>query len=268
MTLPNQGIPQTLLGKGLPRMSRVRKVYDENYRTKTIELDARVAGEPGQFAMLWLPGLDEKPFSIRDIDPLTFTIAAVGPFSRAVHRFEGGERIWFRGPYGKPFRLEGHDHVLVGGGYGVAPMLFLGRRALERGDRVRAVVGARDAKDLLLIDALREAGIVTFETTEDGSVGTHGRVTEVIAPMMDKDRPSALYACGPHGMLDALAGLCAKAEVPAQLSWEAYMRCGVGICGSCEHEGLLLCADGPVLRQSRSGERATGTQGNPVGEAS
>jgi dihydroorotate dehydrogenase electron transfer subunit len=250
MTLPNQGLPQALLGAGLPRMSRVRKVYRENYRTKTIELEASVAGEPGQFAMLWLPGLDEKPFSIRDIDPLAFTIASVGPFSRAVHALEKGDRIWFRGPYGRPFRLEGNDHLLVGGGYGVAPMLFLARQALSRHDRVRAVVGARNAADLLLVDALREAGVETFETTEDGSVGTKGRVTKVIEPMLSGDRPDTLYACGPHGMLDALAGACASAAVPvpAQLSWEAYMRCGVGICGSCEHEGLLLCADGPVLR--------------------
>jgi len=266
MTLPNQGLPGALLGAGLPRMSRVRKAYQENYRTKTIELDVSVAGEPGQFVMLWLPGLDEKPFSVRDIDPLAFTIASVGPFSRAAHELEAGDRIWFRGPYGRPFRLEGQDHVLVGGGYGVAPMLFLGRRALERGDRVRAVVGARDAKDLLLIDALRNAGIETFETTDDGSVGTKGRVTAVIEPMMENDRPDALYACGPHGMLDALASVCAAAKVPAQLSWEAYMRCGVGICGSCEHESLLLCADGPVLRQDGSIGQSSANESSLVNE--
>lgn len=131
-------------------------------------------------------------------------------------------------------------------------MLFLAREARARGERVRAVVGAREARDLLLADALREAGAELWLTTEDGSAGLPGRVTDAIAPMLAEDPPDSLYACGPHPMLAALARLAAARGLPAQLSWEAYMRCGIGICGSCEQEGMLLCTDGPVLDQPAS----------------
>lgn len=237
---------------GLPRPCRVVASVRENYRTRTIVLDTALEARPVQFCMLWLPGLDEKPFSVQSAAPAAFTIAAVGPFSRAVHRLAAGDRIWLRGPFGRPFRRTGRDHLLVGGGYGVAPMLFLAREARARGERVRAVVGAREARDLLLADALREAGAELWLTTEDGSAGLPGRVTDAIAPMLAEDPPDSLYACGPHPMLAALARLAAARGLPAQLSWEAYMRCGIGICGSCEQEGMLLCTDGPVLDQPAS----------------
>jgi len=240
---------------GLPRPLRVVSSVAENYRTRTIVLDAAIDAAPGQFAMLWLPGLDEKPFSLRAADPLAFTIAAVGPFSRAVHRLAAGDRIWFRGPFGRGFALEGRDHLLVGGGYGVAPLEFLAKRALGRGDRVRAVIGARVSADLLLVEAFRAIGADVQLATEDGSVGTHGRVTEVLRLLLADGRPDSLYACGPHGMLDALAAQADAALLPAQLAWEAYMRCGIGICGSCEHSGQLVCADGPVERRSEGGHR-------------
>lgn len=232
---------------GLPRPFRLAAVRDENARTRTFVLDARLDAAPGQFAMLWLPGLDEKPFSLLDTDPVAFAVAAVGPFTRALHRRAAGDTVWLRGPLGTGFRLDGDDHVLVGGGYGVAPLLLLARRALSAGHRVRTIIGARTAADLLLVEATRAAGAAVTVTTEDGSAGEAGRVTDPVGRLLADDPPTTLYACGPHGMLAALQGQAAAAGVPAQLSWEAYMRCGIGICGSCEHEGRLLCADGPVL---------------------
>lgn len=245
--------PSATIGAGLPRPARIVDVVVENARTRTFVLDAEAPAEPGQFAMLWLPGLDEKPFSLRDHRPLAFTVAAVGPFSRALHRLGPGDRVWWRGPFGRGFHLIGDDHLLVGGGYGVAPLLLLARQALARGHRVRTVIGARGADDLALVEATRAAGAQVVVTTDDGSAGLRGRVTDAVGPMLAADPPATLYACGPHPMLAALEAQAGAAGVKAQLSWEAYMRCAIGICGSCEHHGLLLCADGPVLT---SGGRA------------
>jgi len=231
----------------LPAPAVVRETIPENYRTRTLVLDAAVDALPGQFAMLWLPGLDEKPFSLRGADPLAFTVAAVGPFSRALHRLAPGDRVWFRGPFGRGFRLAGRDHLMAGGGYGVAPLLFLAGRARARGDGVRVVIGARAAPDLLLAAAFEDLGVEVHLATEDGGAGARGRVTDVTGPLAAAARPDALYACGPHGMLAALKTQAAAMDLPVQLAWEAYMRCGIGICGSCEHAGMLLCADGPVL---------------------
>ncbi|MCC7020497.1 MAG: hypothetical protein IT332_12115 [Ardenticatenales bacterium] len=231
----------------LPRPLRLAAVRDENARTRTFVFDASIDAAPGQFAMLWLPGLDEKPFSLLDTDPVSFAIAAVGPFTRALHRLSVGDSVWLRGPFGTPFALRGDDHLLVGGGYGVAPLLLLARQGLAMGHRVRTVIGARTAGELLLVDATRAAGATVAVTTEDGSAGERGRVTDVVGRWLADDRPATLYACGPHGMLAALRDQAGRAGVPFELSWEAYMRCGIGICGSCEHDGMLLCADGPVL---------------------
>jgi dihydroorotate dehydrogenase electron transfer subunit len=245
---------------GLPRPLVLAEVRPENHRTRTFTFDAAVAAAPGQFGMLWLPGLDEKPFSLRSADPLSVTVAAVGPFSRALHRLTAGDRVWFRGPFGRGFRLAGPDHLLVGGGYGVAPMLFLARTALAQGDRVRVAIGARVADEILLADDFRALGLEPILTTEDGSLGQSGRVTAAVVPLLAADPPSTLYACGPHGMLAALETLGLEHGLPAQLSWEAYMRCAVGICGSCEHDGQLLCADGPVLSALPARTQAAATR--------
>jgi dihydroorotate dehydrogenase electron transfer subunit len=240
----------------------VTAVRRENYRTVSLHLDASAPlATPGQFAMLWLPGLDEKPFSLMDGDPLAFTIAAVGPFSRAVTSLAPGDQVWWRGPFGRGFDLDGLERpILAGGGYGVAPLLFATRRMAASGASAdgsaavgrarvapRVAVGARSADDLMLVEDLVGAGAEVRATTEDGSAGEAGLVTHAIRALAAAQKPDAILACGPHGMLSAIGALAAEMGVPVQLSWEAYMRCGIGICGSCEHEGMLLCADGPVL---------------------
>jgi dihydroorotate dehydrogenase electron transfer subunit len=99
----------------------------------------------------------------------------------------------------------------------------------------------------------------THVTTEDGSCGEQGLVTDRLAILLETGQANAVFACGPHGMLAAIARLCRRHGVPCQLSWEAYMRCGIGICGACEHEGKLLCLDGPVLHDSHHADAPVDT---------
>ncbi len=116
----------------------------------------------------------------------------------------------------------------------------------------------RTAADLLYVEhfaALARTATATVSihvTTEDGSRGQTGRVTAALQPCLAAGQIDGIYACGPHGMLAALGALGEAAGIPCQLSWEAYMRCGIGICGACEHEGKVLCLDGPVLRRKIS----------------
>ncbi len=232
--------------KALPAPARVAAVRRENRRTVTVTLDASTLAQPGQFAMLWLPGRDEKPFSFLDCDPLRFTVAAVGPFSKAICDLEVGDTLWWRGPFGRGFQLRGDGPLFVGGGYGVAPLVFLARRA-RAGAAIRAAIGAASADDLLLIPELEALGVRVATATEDGSEGHRGLVTDLVDAWWHEAVPDGLYACGPHGMLEAVERLAAARGVPAQLAWEAYMRCGIGICGSCVHRGRVLCVEGPVL---------------------
>jgi len=230
-----------------PRMARVADRIQENPKTITLVLDYSLAAQPGQFCMLWLPGVDEKPFSIAGPDPLMFTVARVGPFSDALHSLETGDSLWVRGPFGTGWTAEPGRALLVGGGYGAAPLYFLARVLRDAGAEVEAALGARASSDLLFVDRFGGLGLPVHAATEDGSAGSKGLVTAVTASLLGSGRFNRAYACGPEGMLSALEALCRAMHVPAELSHEAYMRCGVGICGSCEHEKRLVCMDGPVF---------------------
>ncbi len=225
----------------------IAKRMEENARTVSLVLDGHMDAAPGQFAMLWLPGSDEKPFSISAADPLEFTISRVGPFSEALHSLLPGDTVWARGPFGTGFSPEPGSTLLVGGGYGAAPLSFLAEALSPSGSVIEVALGAKTQADLIFLQRFASKGVRVHIATEDGSCGTHGRVTEVVASLLTSGRFSRMRACGPEAMLDAVRELCRKAGVPAELSFEAYMRCGIGLCGACEHEGRLVCMDGPVF---------------------
>ena len=232
-------------------------VNTENYRTKTLVLDRPLPAEPGQFAMAWLPGIDEKPYSIAADAPLALTVVAVGPFSEAVHRLMPGAELWVRGPLGQGYALPdapaGKRLLLIAGGYGVAPLSFLARRAVAAGCVIDLCVGARTSADVLMTSPFTAMGATVRITTEDGTAGSQGMVTQAVDAAVQAERPDVVYACGPVGMLVAVERQCKTHGLPYQLSWEAQMRCGMGLCGACEvrgrpTEGWLACHDGPVER--------------------
>mgnify|MGYP001773795071 CR=1 FL=1 len=232
----------------LPVPFTISMVKEESPRVKTFVLEGSMEATPGQFVMVWLPGVDEKPFSLVDGSPVTITVARVGPFTSQLHRRGPGDTIWLRGPYGNGFSVEGRRLLLVGGGYGVAPLLFLARRALPQGCSVDAIIGARCAEDLILVRDFERAGCRVHLATEDGSLGFRGKAPDLALNLIPKLKPDVIYGCGPEGMLEALREIAESWQIPAQLSFEGYMRCGFGVCGSCERKGWLACRDGPVMR--------------------
>ncbi len=135
----------------LPGYAVIKEIIPENPYTKTFILDtAMPQAIPGQFVMLWIPGLDEKPFAIVARDPLTLTVAAVGPFSRALHRMQPGHGVGWRGPFGRGFDLTGTGQaLLIGGGYGVAALDFAAAELHKRQVPVTLAVGGRTEQDLL-----------------------------------------------------------------------------------------------------------------------
>lgn len=239
----------------MPTPFSIAAISDDNYRTKTFVLDGMLDAYPGQFVMAWLPRFDEKPFSLVDASPITLMVTAVGPFTRLLHERQPGDLLWLRGPFGHGFEPDPRARriALVGGGYGVAPLLWLARTLPTTA--LTVILGARTAADLLYaprfaaLAAQRtaQAPLELIITTEDGSQGMQGRATDALAPRLAQGQVESIYACGPHGMLAALRQLGRRYGIPCQLSWEAYMRCAIGICGACEHEGQVLCLDGPVL---------------------
>ena len=263
------------------RTFTITGIRTENYRTKTLVFDKPLPGaQPGQYVMAWLPDVGEKPFSIAGDAPLTLMVVAVGPFSEALHALRVGDRVWIRGPLGHGYTLHGQHHLLVGGGYGVAPLLYLARTAIAAGHTVEVCIGARTAEDVLLAEAFGSTDLTDGTdfsltnplnsvqsvdklqiTTEDGTLGGRGLVTQAVEAAIAAHRPDCVYACGPVPMLTALARQCRAHGLPHQLSWEARIRCGMGMCGDCELEteirqatnipaGWLVCKDGPVFRDA------------------
>ncbi len=238
----------------LPQPFKISQIKDENTTTKTFILDGALEATPGQFVMAWLPQHQDKPFSLANTNPLSLTIAAVGPLSRALHDLTVGDYMWIRGPLGQGYQWPSNTltfgHILlIGGGYGVAPLLFLAQQAISQGYQVSVIIGAKGEADLLLANEFRVLGANIWLTTEDGSTGHQGVVTDVLPwALADKPKPQMVYTCGPIGMLQAVATQCHHKSIPFQLSWEAHIRCGIGLCGSCEvGQGWLTCLDGPTF---------------------
>jgi dihydroorotate dehydrogenase electron transfer subunit len=228
--------------------SAVRTVMPAGTRGVVIELEACLQAEPGQFMMLWRPGVDEKPFSLVDVDPVTLAIVRVGPFTERMQSVQPGDRLYLRGPLGHGFSLVGQRPLLVAGGCGSAPLAYLSRRLRELGRPVSVALGARCASELLLQQRFHSQGVTVLACTEDGSCGERGLVTEAAGRALESGRYDRVYACGPSPMLERVEELCRIHGVPGELSWEAYMRCGIGVCGSCDRgTGLLVCKDGPVF---------------------
>ncbi len=243
----------------LPQTVKIVEVIEETRAIKTFVLDAALPdAQPGQFVMLWLPNVDEKPISIAAPDPLTLTVARVGPFSMALHDCRVGDYVGWRGPFGRPFQLCSDQRaILVGGGYGSAPLHFLASRALPNGvpdsmsrEQITVALGARRQDHLIFVDRFRALGLKPLIATDDGSVGYKGYVTDAVVAYLEShqsDPAPVIYGCGPEGMLVALYRIARERGLEAQLSVERYMKCGFGLCGQCAMDGLLVCLDGPVL---------------------
>jgi dihydroorotate dehydrogenase electron transfer subunit len=166
------------------------------------------------------------------------------------------------GPLGKPFRLPTSpvNVTLVGGGYGSAPLLPLASALRERGCRVDIVLGAGSSDRLFgFLEAKRMADSIAV-TTDDGSMGERGRVSDVLPAVLDRTRADVVYACGPMAMLRAVSDLAAVRGIPCQVAVEESMACGIGVCMTCvlpvvgddgRTRMVRSCVEGPVFLGDR-----------------
>lgn len=234
---------------GLPRAYTIAEVRAENPTIRTFLLDGQMEAAPGQFVMAWLPGLDEKPFSLSGVRPIALTVDCVGPFTQALHALSAGDRLWLRGPFGHGFTICTGPLLLVSGGCGAAPLLYLAQVARQTGRQVAVALGARTETGLLFRQHFAALGCAVHVATDDGTAGHQGTALDLAASLLNTGAAPAdtLYACGPEPMLEAVHHLAQARGLPCQLSYEAYMRCAIGVCGSCARGGHLVCRDGPVF---------------------
>lgn len=243
-----------------------RLLQDEYYRVEFHAPEICRTAVAGQFVHVRIPNLEHRilrrPFSICNCTEdgvLTVVYKVVGEGTQVLSRLVPGMACELMGPLGNgytPPRPEEYP-VLVAGGYGSAATFMLSRNG-GRGGLV--LLGARSASDLLLVEEYRENGFEVRVSTNDGSAGHRGLVTDLLneAIRENADRPARYYACGPTGMLYAAAKIFCARNLPGEISLDHLMCCGVGACFACvvkvkdnNDDGWRYarsCKEGPVFR--------------------
>ncbi len=226
--------------------------------------------EPGNFVAIAVGGIGSgmllrRAFSIHKAtanESIEVIFAAHGQGTQWLATVQPGDVLDIVAPLGKPFILPRQPIacVLVAGGYGAAPMEMLAKQLKERGCHVEVVLGAATQSKLFgVLDLMREADGVTV-TTDDGSSGIRGRVTDVLGELITRTGARAVYACGPMGMLQAVADMATERGAFSQCAVEESMACGIGVCMTCvlpviDDEGVTKmvrsCVEGPVFRGDR-----------------
>jgi dihydroorotate dehydrogenase electron transfer subunit len=189
---------------------------------------------PGQFIMVWLPGIDEFPMSLSRIGRLS-SITALRR-GRGTEALMWAEELSIRGPFGSSFSSCEGRKSLVAGGIGMAPLFPM----VASGDKV--FLGAQSREYLPFVEEIKGRGAELYISTIDGSSGFKGNVIELLISMHIKSEH--IYACGPMEMLKALY----DRGIEAEASIESYMKCAIGICDSCAINGFVVCREGPVVK--------------------
>jgi len=235
----------------------IKSVVRENDLVRTFTLDERLDAKPGQFIMLWLPGVDEKPFSLSGINgDIQLTLKNVGPFTSRLFKLGKGDKVGIRGPYGNGFKLTGKRICFVAGGVGLAPLMPLIKEAASLKKDVTVIAGFRDKKAILFQKRLAGLKADLHIVTDDGSYNQKAYATDILKKLLEKNKYDAIYSCGPELMMKIALGIAAKARIPCQISVERYMKCALGICGQCCLGGFTVCRDGPVF----TGSQLAGTE--------
>lgn len=233
-----------------PRRLRVRERVEEGDGIFTLRFDEEFDVVAGEFGMYWVYGVDEIPMSFAYRDGIT--VRAVGDATEAMSALEEGDHLGMRGPFGTGFDVPDDDLLVVGGGTGMAPTAMLAEQAAGRGADVTVLVGAATADEVVFDERLADVADVRV-ATEDGSCGHEGLVTELIDDIVDeRGEPEDVAACGPEPMMAAVLDRFSDRPDDVQVALERYMKCGIGVCGSCcvDPTGSPVCAEGPVYRGS------------------
>mgnify|MGYP001561119848 CR=1 FL=1 len=248
----------------MPKMLPIAKIIRETSHVKTFVFRHQLGAKPGQFINIWVPRVDEKPMSVAMSNDVEFwlTIFAVGGMTKRLHEMKVGDLVGIRGPFGTSFEYESGDHlVLLGGGYGAAPLYFLASEAVKKKCTIDFIVGARGKEHLLFLDRVKKLGknVKLHIATDDGSVGTKGYNTQILESVLSSVKPgnkkmTRVFAVGPELMMKRASDMCFAHKISCQVSIERYMKCGFGVCGNCcvDDSGERMCMEGPVVDHLRA----------------
>jgi len=238
-----------------PTIVTIEKVIDETPTVRTLVFSDEVMSTvlPGQFAMVWIPAVNELPMSImisKESGKAAFTVRKHGSASTGLFNIKVGEQIGIRGPYGNSFDLREGKLLLVGGGTGLVPMMRL-LTFVKSTDDITLLIGAK-SKDEVFFESLANSLLENnphkvIVSTDDGSYGEKGFVTDLVEKLVNDTHFDAVYVCGPEIMMYKTVQSAHSKGMFVQASLERMMKCGVGICGSCCVGEDLVCRDGTIF---------------------
>jgi len=225
----------------------IEEITKETPTIKTFKLNGSIKAQPGQYVMVWIKGVDEIPISPSSLDPLKLTIQKVGLATESIFNLSPGDELGIRGPYGSSFIPRGENPIIIAGGCGMAPLLPLAKTLEDKNPTI--ALGAKNIDELLFKKKVEKIGKAMF-ATEDGSLGFKGFITDSIKGKLKKY--DSIYSCGPEPMMFSLIKMLDRKEIEntfCQVSLHRYIKCGVGICGSCviDPTGIRSCKEGPVF---------------------
>ena len=241
--MPNKELSKT----DIPKIIEINKVINEAKDHKSFFFKHSLDNKPGQFIMVWIPGMDERPMAIsyHSKNEFAFTTHAVGKFTHALCNLKKGDKVGIRGPYGNWFSAK-NNACVIGGGIGMAPLSTL----IEKLKNPIIINGARSKDQLLYLKRFKKKDMII--TTDDGTYGKKCFTTEVLEEILTKNKKiKIVYTCGPEIMIKKILDICNKYKIECEASLERIMKCSLGICGSCMINDKLVCRDGPIFNSEQ-----------------
>ena len=238
-----------------PHICIIERVVDETPTVRTLYFHDPVLANvlPGQFAMVWIPGVNELPMSVmisENDEKSGFTVRKRGESSTALYNLQVGQQIGVRGPYGNSFDIKDGEILLIGGGTGLVPLMRLVKFSKDT-NKITLLMGSQTKEEVFFEDMAKNSWLCNdlncISVTEDGSYGEKGYVTDVLEKLLEENTYDAIYTCGPELMMYKVVKLANEKGIFVQASLERMMKCGVGICGSCCVSQDLVCRDGTVF---------------------
>ena len=232
----------------IPKLLEVSEIVEEAKGIKSFFFKHHLECKPGQFIMVWLPGIDEKPMAVSYLskNEFAFTSQAIGRFTSALEKIKKGDKLGIRGPYGSSFSIKNNSCV-VGGGVGMASVSTL----IDALKNPLVIYGARSKEQLIYLKRYKNKNLMI--TTDDGSFGRKGFTTEVLEEVLQnkKYEIKIVYTCGPEIMMKKVVDICNKHKVECEAALERYMSCGFGVCGKCMVDDQIVCIDGPIFNSKQ-----------------
>jgi dihydroorotate dehydrogenase electron transfer subunit len=244
------------------RTVAIEDVIEETPSVKTFVFYDKLSSnaKPGQFLMVWIPRAEELPMSVmisNKRDHAAITVRKHGFGSTSLYEKVQNDTIGIRGPYGNYFRVNNDlkNPLLVGGGTGLVPLMRLATVFNKLRGKCTIIMGAKSKDEVLfkgLVNKiLSKVSNNLIVTTEDGSYGIKGVVTDALKSIIKKEKFDMIYTCGPELMMKNIYDLSVIHSIPIQASLERYMKCGIGICASCCINDKLVCKDGTVFNENQ-----------------